>query len=509
MVSNSPGSNKEEPNKRSQSSENEKNNASGNSSTNKQTNGAEEAETNYKIKESGFSFFKSIKAYVKDVADLDDNTTDIHGTIEGVKSDIFFKGHKLWILVLSVFICSIGLKINSAAVIVGAMLISPLMGPIVGIGLSLGTNDFQTLVKSAKNLGVAVVFSVASSFLFFALTPGNNYESELLARTTPTLYDVLVAAFGGFAGIIAGSRKMKTNVIPGVAIATALMPPLCTAGFGLATGNMRFFLGAFYLFSINSVFISLSTLIVVRLLKFPVIAFISPEREKRVKLLIFAISGIMTVPALFIGYYTIKASMFKSKAEAFIEQNILYDKTYLIKSDYEYHSDGSFIELTLSGQRLPDDVISALEKRLVHHDLENTTLKVYQGSGEAADINELKRLNTEMKAELMHEFYTRSEQTIQERESEIKKLERKISKITLTNVEPKQLAKEIKISFPEIKSFGFSKSIVTDIEDNESDTVPTLIIEHYQGEEVQNKTFLRDWVKTRLRLRNVNIVFKN
>lgn len=469
----------------------------------------DEAKTDYKIKESGTSFLNSIKKYILDVANLDDNTTDIQGTIDGVKSDIYFKGHKLWILVLSIFICSIGLKINSGAVIIGAMLISPLMGPIVGVGLSLGTNDFQTLITSAKNLGVAVAFAVASSFLFFWLTPGKTYESELLARTTPTLYDVLVAAFGGFAGIIAGSRKMKTNVIPGVAIATALMPPLCTAGFGLATGNMRFFLGAFYLFSINSVFISLSTLIVVRLLKFPVIAFISPQREKRVKMLIFAISFIMTVPAVFIGYFTIKASMFKSKAELFIDQNILYDKTYLIKSKYEYHNSGSVIELTLSGQKLPDDVISALEKRLIHYDLTNTTLKVYQGSGETADINELKRLNTEMKAELMQEFYNRSEQTIQDKEKEIKQLEREIAKVTLSEVEPHQLAKEIKISFPEIKSFGFSKSVITNIEENESDTVPTLIIEHYQGEEVKNKTFLRDWVKTRLKLRNVNIVFKN
>lgn len=480
-----------------------------NNSTNTQDSQDPDKPT-YKIKESGWSFYQEIKRYIREVANLDDNTTDINGTIEGIKSEIYFKGHKLWILVLSIFICSIGLKNNSTAVIIGAMLISPLMGPIVGVGLALGTNDYQTLIKSAKNLAVAVVFSVASSFLFFLLTPGNNYESELLARTTPTLYDVLVAAFGGLAGIIAGSRKMKSNVIPGVAIATALMPPLCTAGFGLATGNMKFFLGAFYLFSINSVFISLSTLIVVRLLKFPVIAFVQPEREKKVRILIFTISGIMTVPALVIGFFTIKESMFNSRVEDFLNNEVrIYEKTYLIKHDAHYSSSGSVISLFLSGKNLSQEEKNVLTKQLDQYDLDNTELKFNDTGTETADINELKRLNTEMKAELLQEFYDKSEQEVIKKEKQIKQLESQIRKVTFAEVDAEQLAREFKLSFPEIKTFGISKTVFNNIERNEIDTVPTIIIEHYQDEEIKNKTYFRDWVKTHLRLRNVSIVYKN
>ncbi|WP_346860462.1 DUF389 domain-containing protein [uncultured Draconibacterium sp.] len=210
----------------------------------------------------------AIRRFLRSVLSINDGT-DIPATIEGIKRDIGFRGPTAWILIFSIFIASIGLNINSTAVIIGAMLISPLMGPILGIGLSIGTNDFETLVRSLKNLGIAVSIALFTSTLYFIITPLTIEQSELLARTKPTILDVMVALFGGFAGILAGSRKEKTNVIPGVAIATALMPPLCTAGYGLATLKLSYFFGAFYLFFINSVFISLATFLVVRYLKFP------------------------------------------------------------------------------------------------------------------------------------------------------------------------------------------------------------------------------------------------
>ncbi|MEJ6759867.1 MAG: DUF389 domain-containing protein, partial [Flavobacteriales bacterium] len=224
---------------------------------------------------TSFSF-----SFIKDRFSIID-MADPLATIAGIKKDVEFRGFALWILIFSVFIASIGLNVNSTAVVIGAMLISPLMGPIMGIGLSLGINDFALLFKSLKNLGVAVGIALMASSLYFLLSPISTPSNELFARTNPTLLDVLVAFFGGLAGILAGSRKEKSNVIPGVAIATALMPPLCTAGFGLAHGDWHYFLGAMYLFLINTVIIATTTTVATRYLRFPMVEILDPIRSKK------------------------------------------------------------------------------------------------------------------------------------------------------------------------------------------------------------------------------------
>ncbi|HAP70095.1 MAG TPA: TIGR00341 family protein, partial [Flavobacteriales bacterium] len=193
------------------------------------------------------------------------------------------RGYVVWILICSIFIASIGLNLNSTAVIIGAMLISPLMAPILAIGLSVGTNDWDTLKRALKNFGVMVVVALMTSTLYFLITPLQEAQPELLARTSPTFLDALIAIFGGLAGIIGISRRSRGNVIPGVAIATALMPPLCTAGYGLANGQWSFFFGAFYLFTLNSIFIAGATFIIVRYLKFPLVSFVNSDTEKKVK----------------------------------------------------------------------------------------------------------------------------------------------------------------------------------------------------------------------------------
>ena len=201
--------------------------------------------------------------------DIRQEKEDDRETIESIKRGVEFKGTNLWVLIFATFIASLGLNMNSTAVIIGAMLISPLMGPIMGFGLGLGTFDFELIKRAFRNFATATVFGIITSTIYFLLTPIDEAQSELLARTQPTVYDVLIAFFGGLAGIVASSTKSKGNVIPGVAIATALMPPLCTAGFGLASGNLYYFFGALYLYFINTVFISLATFLVVRLLKYP------------------------------------------------------------------------------------------------------------------------------------------------------------------------------------------------------------------------------------------------
>ena len=200
---------------------------------------------------------------------IDHEKEDLQTVVTNIDNGVVFKGTNLWVLIFAIFVASLGLNVNSTAVIIGAMLISPLMGPIMGIGLAVGISDISLLRKSILNFAIATLVALTTSTIFFLLSPISDAHSELLARTTPTIYDVLIALFGGLAGIVATASKQKGNVIPGVAIATALMPPLCTAGYGLATLQFQFFYGAFYLFIINTVFIALATFIIVRLLHFP------------------------------------------------------------------------------------------------------------------------------------------------------------------------------------------------------------------------------------------------
>ncbi len=219
-----------------------------------------------------------------------------------IQNDIVFKGSKLWILAFAIVIASIGLNTNSPAVVIGAMLISPLMGPINGMGYSIATYDFRLFRMSLRNFGFAVVAGLITSTIYFAVSPVSTAHSELLARTRPTIYDVLIALFGGLAGIVAISSKLKGNVIPGVAIATALMPPLCTAGYGLATGQFSYFFGAFYLFTINSVFIGISSVVISQVFKFPIRSIVDPSRIKRINQYITLIILISLIPSIYFGY---------------------------------------------------------------------------------------------------------------------------------------------------------------------------------------------------------------
>ncbi len=261
--------------------------------------------------------------------------TDIEGTINGIKKDMVFRGVTVWILVASIFIASIGLNVNSIPVVIGAMLISPLMSPILGIGLSVGTNDWDTLLRSLKNFGIAIIISLITSIIYFLITPLKEASPELLARTKPTILDVLIAIFGGIAGIVAGSRSEKTNVIPGVAIATALMPPLCTAGYGIATGQYSFFFGAFYLFFINSVFIALSTLVIVRYLHFPKHTYVNKQKEKQFKRYITIFVIIVILPSANIFINVMQETRFYTTVKNFMKNEFYFDKTEIINQKFK------------------------------------------------------------------------------------------------------------------------------------------------------------------------------
>lgn len=327
-------------------------------------------------------------------------------TIESIRKGIEFKGTNLWVLIFATFVASLGLNTNSTAVIIGAMLISPLMGPIMGFGLGLGISDFDLIKRSFRNFATATVFSVITSTLFFLISPISEAQSELLARTQPTVYDVLIAFFGGLAGIVASSTKSKGNVIPGVAIATALMPPLCTAGFGLASGNLYYFFGAFYLYFINTVFISLATYVVVRLLKYPKKVFLNKQREKIVTRYVGVIVFFTIVPSLFLSYNLIRASYFNDRVRTFVADELSFPNTQILSKTVTDTSDKKEVKVVLIGETVPETMIANARAKMPKYGLKNVGLVVQQGFGqEATDINELKSL-------LMQDLYKNSEEVL-------------------------------------------------------------------------------------------------
>lgn len=297
--------------------------------------------------------------------------------VKTIEQGVEFRGTNLWVLVFAIFIASLGLNVNSPAVIIGAMLVSPLMGPIMGMGLAMGINDLSLLRKSAVNYGFAAVISLLTSTLYFKLSPMNEAHSEILARTSPNIYDVLIAFVGGLAGILATASKLKGNVLPGVAIATALMPPLCTAGYGIATGQGRFFIGAFYLFVINTVFIALATLITVRFMHFPMRAQINPQRARRAKHIIWAVTALTVLPSVYLGYEIITETRLRTRAEKFIETEATIPGDFLLKKSID--TTKKSITLIFGGKPINEAQKDILKQRLKNYDLEGIDLQIRQG----------------------------------------------------------------------------------------------------------------------------------
>lgn len=294
-----------------------------------------------------------------------------------LEKDMVFRGSRLWLLIFAILLASIGLNTNSTAVIIGAMLISPLMGPINGMGYSIATYDFKLLRKAFKNYSFAVLASLTASTLYFAVSPLSIAHSELLARTSPTIYDLLVALFGGLAGTISLTTRLKGNVVPGVAIATALMPPLCTAGYGLASGNFGFFFGALYLFTINTVFIGLSTVAFSQVIKFPIVSTISQEAKAEVNKWITIVTVATLVPSIYFGYLLVQKERFIENASKFVRSVGLLQGEYLLR--YDIDADQKAITLVYGGRTLTKKDIAILKARAAEFDLSKAELKFEQG----------------------------------------------------------------------------------------------------------------------------------
>jgi len=442
-----------------------------------------------------------ILLFFRDRFDLHEGKEDELETIDYIKKNIEFKGANLWILIFAIFVASVGLNVNSTAVIIGAMLISPLMGPIMGIGMAAGINDFELLKRSLKNLGIAVLISILTSTFYFSFTPLIDAQSELLARTEPSIWDVLIALFGGLAGIVAGSRKEKSNAIPGVAIATALMPPLCTAGYGLATGNLYYFFGAFYLFFINSVFISLSTYLIVRFMKFPKKEFLDRDREKTVKRYITIFTLLTVVPSIYLAYNIVTRTIWEKSAKQFMTTEMDFPKSQVIASTLNYDTDSSTIEISMVGERIEEEEIMRLQNKLKAFSLNKTYLKIKQSGDGTPDLNMLR-------SDVLKDLYERNELLIQNKDQKISFLEKELLEYSESSKQVMDLAREAKINHSSLLSFSLNRTIVADILENKQDTVLMAYAKFGQRPNAQEQKRFEDWLKIRTKADTVSLIIQ-
>ncbi|MDD7124333.1 MAG: TIGR00341 family protein [Bacteroidales bacterium] len=437
-------------------------------------------------------FFRELWKRLKELVNIADDT-DIAATVNNISKGVEFKGDNVWVLFFAIVIASVGLNVNSTAVIIGAMLVSPLMGPIMGIGLSIGIYDVTLLRKSLKNLLLMVVISLLASSLYFLVTPLSEAQSELLARTNPTIFDVFIALFGGLAGILAQSRKQeKITIVSGVAIATALMPPLCTAGYGIGTGQLRYFFGAFYLFFINSFFIALATFLMVRYLKFPKKKFINPVKEKRVKRYIFVFSVIVLVPSIFLAVDVIKQASFNSSAIQYvndISKNVVMDGVHIVSSNKVYNKKGSEIQLSLVGKSLTNEQVAVLQQRLADFGLKDTKLVIKQAFGGELDVK--------TQAAMLQDFIESKEHQISERDSIIQVLENKLSKVN-NNLPVKQIVSEAKVLYPDINELMFATAVKYNSHTNKVDTLPIVNVSWKSEYNDSLSQAVTQWLSVRL-----------
>ncbi|WP_347373182.1 DUF389 domain-containing protein [Aequorivita sp. Q41] len=446
----------------------------------------------------------SIKKFFSELFDIRSDS-DRDATIEAVKKDIPFKGHTAWILIFSIFVASIGLNVSSTAVVIGAMLISPLMGPIVGIGLSVAINDVETLRRSLINLGVMVFLSVLTAFLYFKLSPLTEETPELIARTYPTILDVLIAIFGGL-GLIVAKTKSGTmaSVIFGVAIATALMPPLCTVGYGLAVGNASYAGGALYLFSINAVFIALSTFIVSKILQFPLVRYANSKRRRRTAQVASLIAIAVMVPSVWLFVKLLEQQVFETKSKEFVNHNINYDGTEVVKFTQDYETKS--IDVYLIGRPVPQNKINEWVANLERtENLETAHLRIYQGADQSGEM--AAKLSGEIKAGILEDLYVKNEQLIQDKDEKIRFLENEIALIKVQNIPFKELSEELKINYEGVETFSFSNKITTNFA--KTDTLPVINIRWNKSvtpnEKQEGLKKIEKWVKYKLKLDTLQV----
>ncbi|WP_295831515.1 DUF389 domain-containing protein [uncultured Winogradskyella sp.] len=405
--------------------------------------------------------FSSIKTFLSELLDFRDDT-DRDATIAAIKTDIPFKGATAWILICSIFVASVGLNADSTAVVIGAMLISPLMGPILGVGMSIAINDIDTLRKSLINLATMIVLSLLTAFLFFWLFPLSEDNSELLGRTRPDIRDVLIAFFGGLALIIARTKKGTiASVIFGVAIATALMPPLCTAGYGLAIGNWEYFGGAMYLFTINTIFIALATFLVLKILRFPMLKYANSAKRKLISRLATIVAIVVMIPAVWTFLTVLKESRYERDFNAFVKNDIQSNSNlWYDKRDDDLDMSAKTIRLRFNGD-ISDEMISALQNdKNRYEEIRDFELIINANKTRNADrlLKSLDRAYADL--DRKDNIIDGLQKQISQLEKNITNLNKQIESKNISNdVSFTNLSRDAKVRFSDLEFFGYAKML--------------------------------------------------
>ena len=447
-----------------------------------------------KVKRSFSAWLGELREFMKGRFSLDEDKAQRDEVVASVSKGVEFRGVNLWVLIFATMIASLGLNVNSAAVIIGAMLISPIMGPIMGVGLALGINDFELLKKSLRNLALMFIVAIITSTVYFFISPLSSNSSELLARTVPTTYDVLIALFGGLAGIVAQTRQDRTStVIPGVAIATARIPSLCTAGFGLATGQFRFFIGAFYLFFINSVFIALATYAMVRFLQYEKKVFIDKVRERTVKRLMMVITLVTFIPSVVIGFHMVRVSLFEAVADKYVSQVFNFPHTRVIECNKHYAQgkNPSQIELLLVGEPLGEEVIENARTQMRNFGLEEAELVVRQA-------------NTEDKVDVVS-LQKSYQELLEEKNRRIGEMSSQLKRYRVTNVEVNDISREVGAMMDNIGAISLTKGITFDVEGTPGDTTLVCVVTPKDPAVPIDRETLSRWLKIRTKVENVKL----
>ena len=440
------------------------------------------------------TLWQIIKSYFNVLPDKDGEKY----VIKQITNGINFQGSNLWILIFAVFIASLGLNVNSTAVIIGAMLISPLMGPIIGMGLALGIADLDLFKQSIKNYLVSTFISVVTATIYFTLSPITNAQSELLARTSPTLYDVLIALFGGAAGFLATSTKGRNNVVPGVAIATALMPPLCTAGYGLAVQNTSYFFGAFYLYFINTVFIAFTTCLGVRFLHFHRKQFINREKMRRVNLYIVSIIIITIIPASYMTWNIIKQSVFENNIDNFVTKELNYSGTNILSHQYDLKT--KTLHVVAVGNPISTDSIAKAQKTMANYQLDGYALKVIQGS----NSDSLLLLQHKNKGQLMvGEKNTAEWQELAYRNDVLQK---QLNSYTHYPVLANDMKEELKVVCPSAKSIMISKASESFVDSASIKNHIVAVVKTNKTLAKDNRKQLYDWLKVKVKSDSLELI---
>lgn len=445
-----------------------------------------------------------IKSFIEEYLDVRRDKADESEAVKSIREGVEMKGATIWILIAAILLASLGLNVNSTAVIIGAMLISPLMGPIMGVGLAIGLGDFDLMKRSFKNYLVVTLFSVVTATLFFLISPSvSDGQSELLARTSPTIYDVFIALFGGAAGFIALSTTKKGSVIPGVAIATALMPPLCTAGFGLATGNLLYFLGAFYLYFINSVFISVATYLGTRFMRFSRLKYVDKEREKKVRKYIVWVVVLTMIPAVYLTYGILNDTIYEGSVNRFVNEQLSFDNAQVVDKKVEKRDGTKELRVVLVGKEVADSTIIMAQRRMADYNLGDTKLVVLQGvSGQQAATMDI----TSVRAQVLEDFYMNGEVKLQQQAILIDSIQGLLNNYLTYDELARTLMPEMKVLYPQVTRFSLSKSLEMSVDSARADTVTFAIIHLNKRMDDREKAKMVEWMKARTNSKELRLL---